>query len=156
MQMLSAEIGKELLELDEEELEYLLGERVKAIEEDMQIQGNFQPIVSYSKSFGPKDALPAIGRRMVYKLRVQAYDLLCGTDPEDVQWRKDILDATKISSGAAVASLAAMFVSGLGIAAALAGVLAALIIKKFVQPTFKAGHEAMCEEWKKSLPESTK
>jgi hypothetical protein len=154
VQMLTKEAGDELFELDEEELEFLLGVRVKAIEEDPQIQGFFQPDVSYADRFGDKNSLRRIGKRMVDKLHMQAYTFVCGTDPDDEQSRQEILDALKISSGAAVAALAAVLVSGLGLAAAVAGVVAALIIKKFIKPTLDAGYEAMCTEWKKYLPES--
>jgi len=155
VQMLTKEAGDELLELDEEELEFLLGVRVKAIEEDPQIQGFFQPNVSYADRFGPRDSLGRIGKRMVDKLHMQAYTFVCGADPEDEKSRQDILNAFKISSGAAVAALAATLVSGLGLAAAVAGVVAALIIKKFIKPTLGAGYEAMCTEWKKHLPEGS-
>jgi hypothetical protein len=152
-QMFTVEAAEELLELDEEELELLLGTRMKAIEENPEIQGFFQPSVSYAESFGSKEAVVRVARKMVDRLHMQAYLFVCGTDPEDEQARTDILDALKISSGAAVAALATALISGLGVAAALAGVVAALIIKRFVQPTIKEGYNAMCKEWKVQIPD---
>jgi hypothetical protein len=144
--------AQELLSRDTDQLYELLGMRIKAVEEDLEKQGTFVPQVEYSAHMGPAEDLSKIGRRMLNKVHVQTYGLVCGTDPEDDEDRKKILDALGISVDAAVVVLAGVLVSTFGLAAAFAGVLAALIIKRFAVPALGEGHAGICELWAEYLP----
>ncbi|MEW6498805.1 MAG: hypothetical protein AB1589_40845 [Cyanobacteriota bacterium] len=91
------------------------------------------------------------GRRLFDRINPIAYELLCkplgGEDPET----QKILDET-ISQNytKAAGMLAPVLISGLGLAPAVATLLATLIIKKIA----KMGSGAICETWEKSLPKS--
>ena len=101
---------------------------------------------------GPKDSIKGIGKRMFGELHGQAYHLVCGSDAEDEADRNQFLGALGMGVEGAVVVLAGVLVSRLGLAAAMAGVLAALIVKRFAMPTLKEGYAAMCEVWREHLP----
>jgi len=148
---LSRAAAKELLSRSPDQLYELLGVRAKATEDDLSKQGFLDPAVAYSEHMGPKEDLEKIGRRMFHKLQTQAYGLVCGKDPEDESDRNKIVTALGIGTEAAVIALTSVLIGTFGLAAALAGVLAALIIKRFAEPTLKEGQAAMCELWKENL-----
>ena len=144
-----------LLDLEEDQLYELLGLRIRAAEEDVSIQGSFEPQVKYSEVMGPLDDLKAIGRRMFDRTHIQAYNLMCGTAPADKADRDKIVGALGLSAGAAIVTLSGVLASTFGIGAAFAGILAAIIIKRFAVPTADEGYKAMCELWVKHLPSNS-
>lgn len=149
---LSKTAAKKLLASEPDQLYEMLGVRIKASQRDLSLQGEYDPSVVYSKHMGPMEDLQRIGRRMFNKLQIQAYKLVCGADPEDEADRNKIIDALGVSGEAAVVVLSSVLVGTFGLAAAFAGVVAALIIRRFAMPTLKEGHAAMCEVWKEHLP----
>lgn len=151
---LSESAAKELLKKDPDQLYELLGMTAKAVEEDIGKQGSFEPEVVYSPHMGLMDDLQKIGRRMFNRAQRQAYDLVCGSDPEDEEDRRKIITALGISSAAAVIALAGVLVSTFGLAAAFAGVIAPLIIKRFAEPVLEDGYKGFCQLWKEDLPQS--
>jgi hypothetical protein len=106
----------------------------------------------YSPHMGPMEDLQNIGRSMFNKLQMQAYGLVCDKELEDKEDRNKIVVALGIGTEAAVIALTSVLIGTFGLAAALAGVVAALIIKRFAEPTLKEGQDAMCEMWKEYLP----
>ena len=149
---LSKTAAKDLLKKDEDQLYELLGLRQLKIEEDLTVQGDFELSVTYAEHMGPMENIQKIGRRVFNKLNFQAYGLVCGTDPDDEEDRNKIVGAIGFGTEAAVIALSGILVSSFGIAAAIAGVIAAIIIKRFAEPALNEGIAAICEIWKDDLP----
>ena len=145
-------MARALLSQSPDQLYELLGMRAQAVEEDIRKLGSFEPEVAFSQHMGYKEDLQKIGRRMFNKVHVQAYGLVCGSNPDDREDRDRILGALGISIEAAVIAVASVLVNTFGLAAAFAGVVAALIMKRFAEPTLEEGHRGMCELWSEYLP----
>jgi len=131
----------------------ILGVRQAAIEKDPGIQGAFEPDVR-REDYDWADVV-AVGRRIWDRLHIQAYALVCGTDEESKQWRERIIGAFGIGGVAAAVVILTNALVSIGIAAALAGVLAALIIKHFFIPAARDGYETACKLWEEELPQSS-
>lgn len=101
------------------------------------------------ETFGTADELKKLGRRFFVRWNKAAFDLVCGADVEDRQARADVAQAFKVGPEAIAATIAALLVTQLGMAAALAAVVATLTIRLFLKPT----HQAMCDCWKDKLPQ---
>jgi hypothetical protein len=141
-----------LLKYEPDELVRLLGVRQAAIEKDPSIQGAFEPDVR-REDYDWADVV-AVGKRIWDTLHIQAYNLVCGADEKGKEWRERIIGAFGVSVAAAVVALTNALIS-IGIAAALAGVLAALIIKHFFLPAARDGYKTACKIWKEDLPQSS-
>lgn len=148
---LSTDAAEKLLKYEPDELVRLLGVRQAAIEKDPGIQGSFEPDVR-REDYDWADVV-AVGRRIWDRLHIQAYSLVCGTDEASKEWRERIIGALGVGVAGAVVVLTNALVS-IGIAAALAGVLAALIIKHFFIPAARDGYQTACKLWKEELPQS--
>ena len=72
----------------------------------------------------------------------------CGSDADTAADRKKLLDAFGGGDVAVGAALAGMFVAYLGMAPALAGIVAALTLKYFFRP----GYAEFCGLWLEKLP----
>jgi len=149
---LSTDTAQELLEYEPDELVRLLGVRQAAIEKDPSIQGSFDPDVQ-QEDYAWADVV-TVGKRIWNTLHIQAYNFVCGDDEESKEWRERIIGALGVSVAAGVVALSNALIS-IGIAAALAGVLAALLIKHFFIPAAKDGYETACKLWKEELPQSS-
>jgi hypothetical protein len=148
---LSEAEASSLLQRDEDQLYEMLGIRLAATRENTALQGQYNLDVEYGAHMGPAEDLRKIGKRMVKTLNRQAYGLVCGNDPEDTADRNKILSALNLSVDAAVIALTTVLVGTFGLAAALAGTVAALIVKRFAVEAIDDGHETMCELWKEKL-----
>jgi len=140
-----------LLQSDEDQLYEELGMRVQAMKRDLAVSASFAPDVTYdAEAMGPLDDLRDFGRIFFNRLNTQAWHLACGTDAEDTEERKELMEAFGVGKEAVAATLAAVLVAQLGLVPAVAAVVAALIIKLF----FRNVYGAMCDIWKKKLPEA--
>ncbi len=141
---------KKLLKSDEEQLYETLGMRIKAIAEDPSKGGSFEPQVTYrAAQMGLKEDIQELGRKLFNRWNVEAYKLVCGSESEDGKDREELLKAFGAKDDAVIAaSLSALLVTSLGIAPAIAGVIAVLLLKRFLHPA----HEEFCQVWKESLP----
>lgn len=140
---------EKLLQSDPDQLYAELGLRQKAIQADPNQAGMFETTATYDAEFaGPLDALKDFGRRFFNRFSNDAYSLVCGTDQENSQERKNLLDAFGGGPTAFAAALTAALMSWFGWAPAIAAVVAALIVKLF----FKNAYGAMCDVWKQRLP----
>ena|SRR6266702_7003468 len=138
-----------LLKADEAQLYEQLGIRAKAIAVDPTKAGSFEPEVTYDQAqMGLKEDVLEAGRRLYSRWNVEAYKLVCGTDPEDQKDRKNLTTAFSFNEVTVAATLSALLVTYLGLAPALAAVIAALTIKRFFRPAY----EEFCRVWKKNLP----
>ena len=148
-----------LWELDDDVLEAQLGARVQAIGDDVAGRGargvdpasleSIDVNVAARASIDPRflDA----GKRLFDRVNPLAYELMCkpiGVD--DTETRKILDETINQNYSKAVGMLAPVLVSGLGLAPAIATLLATLIIKK-VSKYLATG---ICETWDKNLPKS--
>lgn len=148
-----------LWELDDDDLEGMIGSRAQAIGDDVAGRGakgasadpasldSIDVDVAARAPIDPR--VIEAGRRLFDRINPITYELLCkplgGEDPET----QKILDET-ISQNytKAAGMLAPVLISGLGLAPTVATLLATLIIKKIA----KTGSDAICETWEKNLP----
>jgi len=148
-----------LWELDDDVLEAQLGARAQAIGDDVAGRGargvdpasleSIDVNVAARASIDPRflDA----GKRLFDRVNPLAYELMCkpiGVD--DTETRKILDETINQNYSKAVGMLAPVLVSGLGLAPAIATLLATLIIKK-VSKYLATG---ICETWDKNLPKS--
>lgn len=137
-----------LLKADEDQLFEQIGIRAKAIAEDPLKGSSFEPQVTYNQAqMGAKEDVLEFGKRLFFRWNQEAYRLICGSEPADEQDRKDLIDAFGVSDVAVAAALSTLLVTHLGLAPAIAAVVASLIIKRFFRPV----HENFCQLWKKNL-----
>ncbi len=141
-----------LLNQDTDQLYAELGKRLHAMRTEPALAGSFAPSLPPQTLMGlaPSDALRTFGKTFFDRLNVQAYDLVCGTNADATQQRENIFTAFTSGTAGVGGVLAALLVSQLGLAPAIAGVVAALVIKLF----FKPAYDAMCAAWKEGLPQT--
>jgi hypothetical protein len=138
-----------LLQSTEDQLYEQLGIRAKAIAANPALAGTFEPNVTYDgAAMGPLDDVREYGRRLVRRWNREAYGLVCGSDSDDAKDRKTLLDAFGGGEVAVASALSALFVAHLGLAPALAAILAALTLKHFFRPAY----DEFCGLWLEKHP----
>lgn len=141
-----------LLNSDEDQLYAELGIRARAIATDPTVGAQFSPEVTYHEAeMGVLDDVKEFGQRLFRRWNVEAHKLCCGGDPADAKDRAELMEAFGISDAAAAAVISGVLVSSMGVAPAIAVVIAALVVKRFFRPA----HQEFCEVWKKNLPADT-
>jgi hypothetical protein len=132
----------QLIDEDEDALFEQLALRLKAISQAPERSGLFELDVSRDiETLGPLDGLADFGKRYFRKVEGQIHSLICG--PEDAETRAQLANSFGLGREAVAATIAALLVSQIGFAPAIAAVLATLTIRIFFKPAL----EAMCEEW---------
>src|SRR5690348_11682308 len=87
-----------LLKADEDQLYEQLGIRAKAIAEDPSKGSSFEPLVTYDQAeMGLKEDVREFGQRLFRRWEVEAYKLICGSDYEDQQDRKELVNSFGVS-----------------------------------------------------------
>ena len=138
-------------DVDEETLYEELGIRAKAIQENPGLSSSFDPAATYDQStMGILDDVRNYGKRLFRRWSAEGYKLICGDDPEDEEDRKELADAFGLGGNKAASVMAAMLVAQLGLAPAIATVIAAILIKRFV---LNPVYEQFCATWKVHLPQ---
>jgi hypothetical protein len=138
-----------LTEHDADQLFTELGMRLETIQSDPSKSGQFNLVPDKSKeALGLMDEFRSIGQKYFNRVNVLAYGLVCGSDSENEKERNALLKSFELGSDAVGPALAAILVGHLGLAPAIAAVVAVLIVKLF----FKPGYDTMCEYWKSKLP----
>jgi hypothetical protein len=139
---------EKLLKADEDQLYEQLGMRAKALAQDPALAGYFEPEVTYEAAqMGLKEDVLNFGQQLFKRWNAEAFKLVCSAEVEDAQFRDQLLNAFGVSDAAVAAVLASLLITNLGIAPAIAGVVAALVIKRFFRPVY----DEFCVVWKKSL-----
>ncbi|MAT42169.1 MAG: hypothetical protein CL609_07490 [Anaerolineaceae bacterium] len=142
-----------MLAMDEDELSQLLGLRINAIQSDIGL--SLQPSIEVELSPFEAVRLPTWVQKtvdaMIKTALEQSRNVLCSEEPDFDNIRNQLIAAMGLGGTALVLAFAAFLTSTLGIAAALATVLATIVIKKIGEPTIKAGHHTMCVELNKIL-----
>lgn len=144
-----------LLTLNEDELTQLLALRVNAIQSDISL--SLQPTIEVEYSPFEAVRLPAWIQKtvdaMVKSALEHSHKVLCSDDADYVDIRSKLTAALGLGGTAAVLAFATFLTSTLGVAAALATVLATIVIKMIGEPALKAGHQTLCAELKTMLQE---
>lgn len=126
----------QLLELDEESLEAQLG---------LQVQGTLDSIdIDTGTRAAINPEVLAEGQRLLKRLNSGLYDLMCnplGSDPETEKVLDEVINQNYTK---ATGMLVPILVSGLGLAPAIATLIATLVVKKIS----KVGAETICQSWK--------
>ena len=138
----------ELLQSDEDQLLEQLGMRSAVVSRDVARSADFQLSVKAADiaAMGIKDDMKVLGGKILRRWNRSAYELACGTDPDDSKSREDLQKALGIGEGAAIAVLTAGLI-GVGLMAALAPLVATIIVKKFFNPAYGE----FCGYWKQKL-----
>lgn len=140
-----------LMEADENQLYELLGFRAKAIAEDPLKSGYFEPQVTYDQAeMGIRVDVRDFGWRLFNRWNREVYDLVCNTSHKDQEDRKELVRAFGIDDVTVAAALTALLITYLGISPAIATIVATLVAKRFLRPTY----DVFCEIWKENLAES--
>lgn len=142
------ELIPQLLELDEESLEAQLGLQVQGTAKGLTLDSI--DIDAATKAAINPEVL-ATGQQLLKRLSVGLYDLMCnplGSDPETEKVLDEVINQNYTK---ATGMLVPILVSGLGLAPAIATLIATLVVKKIA----KAGAETICKSWKASMPEKS-
>jgi hypothetical protein len=146
-----------LWELDEDQLEAQIGSHAQAIGDDVAGRrakgvdpGSLESIdvnVAARASIDPRflDA----GRQLFDRVNPFIYQLMCKPLGDDPQTQKILDETINQNYTKAAGMLAPVLVSGVGLAPAVATLLATLIIKKIANYTATG----ICETWQKNLPQ---
>ena len=148
-----------LWELDEEQLAAQIGDRAQAIEDDVAGLGTRGIDAASLDSIDVNVAARAsidlrlleAGQRLFDRVNPLVYELMCQPLGNDPQTQKILDEAINQNYTKAAGMLAPVLISGLGLAPAIATLLATLIIKKI------ANYSAteICDSWKQNLPKPT-
>ena len=146
-----------LWELDEEQLEAQIGSRVEAIEDDVAGRGarGVDPasLDSIDVGFATKGAIDPrfleAGKQLFDRVNPLVYELMCKPlGGDDAETRKILDETVNQNYTKAAGMLAPVLVNGVGLAPAVATLVATLIIKK-VSKYIATG---ICETWENNLP----
>jgi hypothetical protein len=150
---------KSLWELDEDQLAVQIGDRAQAIEDDAAGLGtrgidpasldSIDVNVAARASIDPK--LLATGQRLFDRVNPLVYDLMCKPLGNDPQTEKILDEAIGQNYTKAAGMLAPILISGVGLAPAVATLVATLIVKKIANYSATA----ICDTWKQNLPKPT-
>lgn len=149
-------IVKSLWELDEEQLAVQIGDRAQAIEDDAAGLGtrgidpasldSIDVNVAARASIDPR--LLEAGQRLFDRVNPLVYDLMCKPLLNDPQTQKILDEAIDQNYTKAAGMLAPILISGVGLAPAVATLVATLIVKKIANYSATA----ICDTWKQNLP----
>ena len=147
-----------LWELNDDVLEAQLGSRVQAIGDDIAGRGargvdltSWESIdvnVAARASIDPR--FLEAGKRVFDRVNPLTYELMCKPLGDDAETQKILDETINQNYTKAAGMLAPVLVSGVGLAPAVATLLATLIIKK-VSKYIATG---ICETWEKNVPQS--
>ena len=129
---------------DEEGLYRLLGSRMKMLERDPSVAGNFAPamVAPTELGFSVPDLLN-FGRDAFVRIASLGQPLICGTEANQGFYLQRILTTLNTDTATVTAAVATLLIGQLAIAPVIAGVVATIIVGK-VAPTSLA---ALCKTW---------
>ncbi|HYO91630.1 MAG TPA: hypothetical protein VEQ40_08340, partial [Pyrinomonadaceae bacterium] len=129
-----------------------LGIRAKAIQQNLDLSSSFEPSAVHNIStMGILDDVRDYGKRLFRRWSAEGYKLICGDDPEDEEDRKELVEAFGLDNNKVASMMAGMLVAQLGLAPAIAAVIAAILIKRFL---LNPAYEQFCALWKDYLPQT--
>jgi hypothetical protein len=146
----AAPVIDQLLDADPDALFEQLGQRASALQDDYALGGEVQ-----SESFEIQhlridvDFL-ALGRTVFDRWSPIAWRLVCGQEDHDKEGRQQFLDVFHANVDAKSVALAlTSALAAMGVAPPLAPIIALLVVKFALEPTY----EATCAAWKARLPQ---
>ena len=86
---------------------------------------------------GLRSGFAELGRRIFARLEREFHALLCGSQTSDTSDRAKLRDAFGLGADAVTAAIVGVLTGGLGIAPAIAAVVAALLVRRVLQPTYQ-------------------
>lgn len=141
---------KKLLGADEHTLFEQLGMRERAAKEGSERASHFNPIFVHDvKEMGPLDDLRDLGRRLLRRWTRELYTVACGSAEKDKADRESIIKSLGLGDIAVGGAITAVLIGTFAVTPAVATVIAALIVKRIIEP---AG-ETVCEFWGEKLAE---
>lgn len=148
-----------LWELDEDQLAAQIGDRAQAIGDDVAGLGtrgidaasldSIDVNVAARASIDPR--LLETGQRLFDRVNPLVYDLMCKPLGNDPQTQKILDETIGQNYTKAAGLLAPVLISALGLAPAIATLVATLIVKKIANYTATE----ICDTWKQHLPQPT-
>jgi len=153
-------VSQKLLELDEDVLRSQLGIHAQAISQDItarsaSIETLDETLTAIrrgvvSKGIVSKGTDASFGDRLFKRLNLKSYNLMCSNISdlvEQAETLKQLQDAYEQSTVKAASFMVPVLITNLGLAPAIAAIIAALIIKTISS----ASAETICEVWKEKL-----
>ena len=129
---------------DEEGLYRLLGARLKMLERDPSIAGDFAPATIAPTELGiTMPDLLEFGRAAFMRIASLGRELVCGADPNQGLHLQRLFAALGTDTATVTAAVATLLIGQLAIAPAIAGVVATIIVGR-VAPSSLA---ALCKAW---------
>ena len=104
-----------------------------------------------AQAMGFQEHFAALGRRVFDRIQRELHALVCGHSQQDKEEREKVRAAFGIGGDAVTAALVGVMSTELGIAPALAAVVAAIITRRLLAPSY---FEA-CEFWSEQLASSS-
>ena len=152
---LTDEEASELLGMPDHQLDRLLEARIQALHEDpsLSLESAFAPEAAALEAFEMPPWIEKTAKQMLNTAIHQIYNVACGTDDDYKQLRDELITSLGISGTTAVIALTGFLTTTVGLAAALASVIATILIKRILGPALSAGHKTLCKELKAYLPE---
>lgn len=150
------DLAQKLLELDEDTLKAQLGIYAQEISQDITARSASIEMLDESLAAIPRGVVSkgtdvSFGDRLFKRLNVKSYNLMCSNISdlvEQAETLKQLQDAYEQSAAKAASFLVPVLITNLGLAPAIAAIIAALIIKTISSATA----ETICEVWKEKLP----
>ncbi len=121
-----------------------LGKRIELIQDDPTLAGKLDLPIEPPE--GIVDELSELGKRVFRRNLRQLHRLLCGDNPDESQDRQKFQQALGVDD-VIVPTIVSLLTSYLGLAPALASIIAILLLKYFLKPTY----EETCSFWLEHL-----
>jgi hypothetical protein len=129
---------------DEDGLYRLLALRLKALERDPSVAGEFAPTTIAPTELGiTVPDLVAFGRDAFMRIATMGHGLVCGSEANQGFYLQRIFTTLNTDAATVTAAVATLLIGQLAIAPAIAGIVATIIVGK-VAPTSLA---ALCKAW---------
>lgn len=134
----------QLADTDEDDLYRLLALRVKTIERDPTVAGQFAPTTLAPTELGiAVPDLAGLGRKLFGNIARAGQSLICGTDSEAGFHLQRLLSSVNMDITTVTAGVATLLIGQLAIAPAVAGIVASIVVGKVAPNSV----EALCKAW---------
>lgn len=137
-----------LLGADEHTLLEQLGMRAQATQAGAASATEYNPTLVHDvQEMGPLDDLRKLGRRLLRRWTRELHKVACGSADEDKSDRESIIKALGLGDIAVGGAITAVLIGSFAVTPAVATVIAALIVKRIIEP---AG-DTICDFWDEQL-----
>ncbi|HSO70858.1 MAG TPA: hypothetical protein VLQ67_14640 [Arachnia sp.] len=140
--------AEKLQQSSESQLLEELGARARAVQSDPALGAHYDlELAPDDTVMGWREDALELGRQLFSRWEREAYNLLCGAADDDTADRKKLGEAFGVSDVIVAASISTALAASFGLAAPVAAVIAAILVKRFFRP----GYEEFCRFWGKTL-----